>query len=321
MKPNFLHRPAAPVFVGRPSGSGKVSPINSPSASKSAAKARAGPSHWSEFWQEFSPQDQPQERCYIPGDARAAVDRHWIGFAVSLPREAKVLDIGCGAGVIGRTVLSHRADLLVTGIDFANVPVPNVRNLTIHPWVSMESLPFADQCFDAAVSLFGIEYGDIGKTAAELGRVLKPGAGFSFLVHHVESEIVREGGTRRRGLQELLSPKVRAAFLAGGIAALDQQLDRLGNQFPGEPSVKLFSKCLRRDVARCRPERQAGWQNLLDGLGTEISLLTQLERSAKSPVEMGRWFAPLLATMAKVGVSVLRRTSGEPIAWSVAGVR
>lgn len=321
MKPNLVNRPATPTFKEPALGDGARRGINLNGPPTSATTAKAGPSHWSEFWQDFSPRDRPQERCHIPGVARAVVDRHWERCAVRLPRDAQVLDVGCGAGVVGRTLLSYRADLLVSGIDFANVPVPDIRNLAIHPWVSMEELPFGDQSFDAAVSLFGIEYGDIGKTAAELGRVLRPGAKFNFLIHHFESEIVCEGMLRRRGLRELLSPKIRAAFLSGNVAGLDQQLDRLGKQFPAEPSVKLFSKWLRRDVYRCRPERQIGWQNLLNGLGTELLLLAQLERSAKSPIGIGGWLAPLLATMSNVSVSVLRRGSGEPIAWDVSGVR
>lgn len=320
--PNFQHGQSVPVFaVGAPASSTRPH-TKFPSASSRMSKAgTAGPSHWSEYWREFGPKDGPHERCYVPADARAAVDRHWGGFAARLQRGAAVLDIGCGAGIVGRTLLSHRPDLQVSGIDFANVPVPNIRNLTIHPWISMEALPFEAQCLDAAISLFGIEYGDIGKTATQLQRVLKPGASLSFLVHHVESEIVREGATRRRALRELLSAKVRTAFLSGSVAELDRQLDRLANQFPGEPSLKLFSKCLRHDVTRRRPERQQGWQNLLNGLGTELLLLTQLERSAKSPVEMGIWLAPLLAGMANVDVSVLRRASGEPVAWKVGGNR
>jgi hypothetical protein len=60
---------------------------------------------------------------------------------------------------------------------------------------------------------------------------------------------------------------------------------------------------------------------MLDGLGPEIALLTHLERSAKSAVEMGNWLASLLPIMKTVSVSVLRRRSGQPIAWQVNGNR
>jgi len=322
MIPNFPHGASLPDISSRHPGSGARPRSGVPRASQSALGHGApGPSLWSEFWQEFCLENQPHERCHIPSDGRQAVDGHWAHFAASLPCGAHVIDLGCGAGIVGRTLLGHRKDLLVTGIDFADVPIPNVENLTIHPWVSMEALPFDDGRFDAAISLFGIEYGDIGKTAGELARTLKRGGRFSFLVHHVESEILCESSTRRRGLRDLLSPRVKAAFLSGNRVGLEQQTKRLCHQYPGEPSVRLFTNLLRRDVVRSRAERQSAWQNLLNGLHTEIALLTQLERSAKSAPEMGNWLVPLLPIMTAVGVSTLRRNSGEPIAWQVNGIR
>lgn len=281
----------------------------------------SGPTLWTAYWQEFCLENVTHERCHIPGDGQAVVDRQWARFAAMLPRNAQLIDLGCGAGIAGRIVLSRRSDLHVTGVDFASVPTPAIDRLTIHPWVSMEDLPFDDGSFDAAISLFGIEYGMIDRTAGELGRVLKPGASFSFVVHHVESEIVREGITRRSALRRLLSGEVRAPFLGGNLPGVDRQIKRLRTQFPGEPSIMLFTDYLRHHVARNHAGREERWQNLLDGLNPELALLALLERSAKSAVEMGRWLVPLLETMTAVGASVLRRPSGEPIAWQVSGIR
>lgn len=279
-----------------------------------------GQALWSSFWQDLDAGNVPHERCYIPGDGRPLVDRHWAQFADALPPGARILDLACGAGIVGATLLRRRGDLHVTGVDWADVPVAPLANLTIHPWVSMEELPFADGSFDAAVSLYGIEYGDIGKIARELDRVLRPGARFSFLVHHSESEILREGGTRRRALREALSGKMKAAFLAGNLTAVDHQRQRLSTEFPGEPTLKLLTDYFRRHIARTRAERQAIWQKLMADFEPEIALLLHLERSAKSPAGMGTWLAPLLAGTQLVSVSVLRRASGEPIAWAVDGI-
>lgn len=280
-----------------------------------------GPGLWSAFWQEFCLENVPHERCHIPGDGRYVVDQHWAHFANILPRGAEVIDLGCGAGIVGRTLLSRRSDLRVTGVDFADVPTPVTENLTILPGVRMEALPFDDRHFDAAISLFGVEYGNIDQTARELGRVLKPGAHFSFLVHHLDSEIVGEGITRRKALRQLLSAKVRAAFLSGNMASVDLQITRLREQFPGEPSITLFTNYLLHHAALPRAERQAKWQNLLDGLGPEIALLERLEQSAKSAAGVGRWVASLLPVMRVVSIALLPRCSGEPIAWQVNGIR
>lgn len=286
-----------------------------------AKRREAGAENWSRFWLEFCPADKPHEQCYVPEDGRDAVDRHWAHFANDLPRGARAIDLGCGAGTVGRQLLSHRNDLRVAGVDWARVPAPSQDHLTIHTPVSMEALPFGGGSFDAAVSLFGIEYGDIAGTARELERVLKAGARFSFLVHHRESEIVREGGARRRALRQLISGEMKRAFLSGNAGGLDQQRQELARQFPGQPMVKLVSDHFRRNIACTRMERQTIWQKLADDLDPEISLLLQLERSAKSAAEMAAWLAPLLSIMNVIGVSVLRGRSGRPIAWHVHGIR
>jgi SAM-dependent methyltransferase len=292
-----------------------------PSVKKAKLKyGTAGSSHWSMFWRDFGVENRPLERCFIPGDGQHVVDRHWAKLADDLPKAARVIDLGCGAGILGRNLLTHRSDLLVTGVDFAQVPVTQLANLTIHPWVSMEELPFEDGAFDAAISLFGIEYGNMEETARELGRVLLPGACFSFLVHHQESEIVREGSMRLKGLRELLSGKLKAAFLAGRISDFDQQQQRLRIQFPNEPSVKLFSDHFRRNITRTRAERQGIWQKLANDLEPEITLTMHMERSAKSASQLGNWLVPLLSMMTAASVSTLRRNSGEPIAWHVSGI-
>lgn len=293
----------------------------SPIPRGSSKESPAGPGIWSTFWREFGLENAPNERCHVPGDGQEAVDRHWAEYADGLPRGAQAIDLGCGAGILGRTLLGRRSDLRVTGVDWANVPIPHQANLTICPRVSMEALPFSDSSFDAAVSLFGIEYGEIDKIARELGRVLKPGARFSFLVHHRESAILREGCARRRALRELIAGKMKTAFLAGNMTAIDQQRRRLREQFPEEPMVNLVSGHFRRNLARSRAERQALWQELAGGLDPEIALLMHLERSAKSAAGMGAWLVPLLSAMGSVGVSVLRRSSGEPIAWEVSGTK
>jgi SAM-dependent methyltransferase len=276
---------------------------------------------WSSFWKDVGPGNAPHERCYVPGDGRPVVDRHWAQFAEGLPRGAQIVDLACGAGIVGTTLLRRRGDLRITGIDCADVPRPSVANLTIHPWVSMEALPFDDASFDAAVSLFGIEYGDIERTAAEVARVLKPGARFSFLVHHSDSEILREGGRRRRAVRDVLSGKMRAAFLGGHAAGVEMQRQRLMAAFPGEPSMLLLLDHLRRHVPRTRADRQAIWEQLITDFAPELTLLAQLERSAKSAAGLGAWLAALLSAMRQVDVTVLRRASGEPIAWGVGGIR
>lgn len=283
--------------------------------------ASADQALWTTFWQEFAAPNEKQERCYIPGDGQTVVDEHWARFARTLPIGARVLDLGCGAGILGRTLLKERKDLLVDGIDLAQVPQPMVRNLTIHRWTSMESLPFEVSSFEAAVSLYGIEYGELPKTAHELERVVRPGGQFSFLVHHADSEIASEGATRRRALRQLMGGKFKSAFLAGNKDRFDSQRRDILAQFPNEPTVKLVTKRFGGHLARARSEREAIWLEFETALRPEAALLARLERAAKSPSGIANWLAPLFATMREVRVRVLCRRSGTPIAWEVSGIR
>ena len=276
-----------------------------------------GPDAWSRFWDEQG----PAGRCLIVGDALDALDEQWAYFAPSLPPGANVIDVGCGAGTVGRNLLSHRNDLQVIGIDSARVPSRSHPQLQVLSSVCMEALPFDDNSFDAAVSQFGIEYGRIFDTARELQRVLKPGARFCFLVHHRDSEFVREGNMRRNALRALTSGPFKSAFLSGRLQGLDQQARRLMKQYPGEPMVKLVSDHYHRKIACTRAQRHAIWQDLAEGLDPEIWMLLQLERCSMAAEELGRWLVPLFSRMLVVAGSVVRRKSGEPIGWNIHGVR
>lgn len=280
-----------------------------------------GPGEWSIFWRDFGEGDRLPERCHVPGDGQSTVDLHWSVFADGLPLGCQTIDLGCGAGIVGRTLLKQRPDLSITGVDFAEVPIEPFPNLAICPRVRMEALPFDDGSFDAAVSLFGVEYGAIADTARELGRVLKPGGRFSFVIHHYDSEIAFEGNARVRGIRDVLSGSVEAAFLAGDIARLEQQNLRLRSEHPDEPTVKLVSDYFWRNIRQTRTARQAIWAKLVEDVAVELSLTTRMTQCAKSAADLGSWIAPLLAIMARVEVAVLRRESGEPIGWVVGGVR
>jgi SAM-dependent methyltransferase len=310
-----------PAYAAPPAISSGPPHRRTPQPGSAMPAGSASADHWSTYWRDFGEGDQLPERCHIPGDGRQVVDRHWTWFANGLPRGAQVLDIGCGAGTVGRSLLDCRPDLFVTGIDFAQVTASPVPGLAIQQGIRMEAMPFEGGSFDAAVSLFGIEYGNVAQTARELARVLKRGARFSFVMHHAESEIAREGSARVFGIRDALSGKVKDAFLAGDAARLDQQRLRLQNQHPGEPTVKLLCDYFGRTIGRLREERHAIWPKLEDDVAVEVALTGYMVRCARSAEQLGAWLAPLLNVMAAVEVSAMRRGSGEPIAWVVSGTR
>jgi len=198
---------------------------------------------WTAFWRE--PASRRQCLGGAPEITQALRDR-WSAFAAPLLDNARVLDIGCGAGAAARPLIAVRPDLRITGLDFARVPPaaePQLRLLSDTP---MESMPFADASFDAAISQFGFEYGRTHKTARELARVLAPGGTFLLLVHHAESSIVATNRARLNALLALQQDEMRTAFLSGSVTALNAEMSSLRRDHPGDSWWRSWRACCRR---------------------------------------------------------------------------
>jgi len=91
---------------------------------------------------------------------------------------ARVLDVACGTGVLAREVLARTGPTgYVVGLD------PGVGMLAVAKELGpamdwrqgvAESIPFADESFDAVVSQFGLMFMDPNQAIHEMLRVLKP---------------------------------------------------------------------------------------------------------------------------------------------------
>src|SRR5262245_21999605 len=93
----------------------------------------------------------------------------------------KVLDVGCGTGILSRALVSFGDIVKVTGIDpvqaylsFAREAVPTRR--AQFEVGAAESLPFADSAFDAALALLVLQdFVDPEQAVREMARVTRPG--------------------------------------------------------------------------------------------------------------------------------------------------
>jgi SAM-dependent methyltransferase len=97
--------------------------------------------------------------------AKLAFVRAWLD---RLPRESRVLDAGCGEGVL---VEEYADRLAIEGID-ASYSSPRVRH------GSLTALPYGDGAFDRALCLDVLEhltFEEQPRALAELHRVLAPG--------------------------------------------------------------------------------------------------------------------------------------------------
>lgn len=139
------------------------------------------------------------------------VARTWQDFFEGLPSPARVLDIGTGNGVLAlmavRSAKAAGRQIEVDGIDLARIDpakyVPGgmarFEGIRFHPGVPMEKTGFEDASFDGVMGHYALEYGNVVRALAELHRVLKPGGGAQFIVHHADSTLVQSA---RRTLDE-----------------------------------------------------------------------------------------------------------------------
>lgn len=112
---------------------------------------------------------------------------------------SRVLDVACGPGFLTAAAAERGAQ--ATGIDFSGAQVAAASRH--HPTLRFEvadagALPFADACFDAVLSSFGmLHFPDAGRAAAEAFRVLVPGGRFAFTVWAPPEQAVAMGALVR----------------------------------------------------------------------------------------------------------------------------
>ena len=108
-----------------------------------------------------------------------------VRFAGVQPRQ-KVLDVGCGTGVVAIT--AARLGAVATGVDLTPALLEKARQNAEMAEVSIEfhegdveALPFKDASFDVVLSQFGHMFGPRPSVAvSEMLRVLRPGGRIAF---------------------------------------------------------------------------------------------------------------------------------------------
>ena len=249
------------------------------------------------------------------------LDSHWAAFASTLRPSSKVIDLGCGSGAVGRAIRAAGPPLSVTGVDIARVPPVRDPGIELLANVAIESLPFPDCSFAAAVSQFGYEYADAEAASAEVARVLAPRAPFSFLIHHPDGPIVSAMRRHRRAIEGLCGLRVQEAFFSGNENALAERIALLKQECSDDLVVQQAEHGLHRQIRNDELARLKVWKGVVQALAPELFMLDSLglcctdDGSIDDLVEpLSRWFEvrprrPLLSSR------------GEPIAWIVEGNR
>lgn len=137
----------------------------------------------------------------------------------------QLVDICCGNGAlcwIADEIL-NQDDLRtqIIGVDFADIDPFGVlrRDPADYPGVRFigntlaEGLPFADCSIDIAISQYGIEYTDLGRSIPELVRVLKAGGRMAFIMHDADSEVVNLSTRHLKDMQTVLDLDIHGYVL------------------------------------------------------------------------------------------------------------
>jgi SAM-dependent methyltransferase len=295
------------VFAGR---NPATAPANLDATSRCTAEA------WTIFW---TGQGR-QSRCLGGSpEVRELLDSHWRHFAGALPPQSKVLDLGCGAGAVGKALHSAEPRLEVTGIDIAQVPESDELRVKILSNVAMESLPFTDGSFSAAVSQFGYEYGDPEPAAAEMARVLAPRAPFSLLMHHPDGPIVAAMRRHRRAIEGLCGLRVQSAFFSGNADDLADRLAALKRDCP-DPILDQAAAGLQAQIRQNESARLQLWRAVADALAPELAMLDSLDLCC-GETDINHIVMPIMRRFELSQPVTLLTQSGEPIAWAIRGRR
>jgi SAM-dependent methyltransferase len=241
--------------------------------------------------------------------------------ASGLRPKSRVIDLGAGAGAVGRALLAAEPTLHVTGVDIASVPSPDDSRLELLSGTPMEKLPFPAESFQAAVSQFGYEYGDHQATASELARVLSPNAPFSFLIHHCEGPIV--AGMRRhlRAIEALCGLRVQSAFFAGNSTALADHIALLKRECP-DPIFDQAERGLQAHIRQDEAARLQIWRAVAEALVPELIMLDSFDLCrADENRDIDHFVASLNKAFEVRPPRVLQTRLGQPLAWIIEGRR
>lgn len=221
----------------------------------------------------------------------------WHDLARSLPRRARVLDLGTGDGRVMARLLEERPDLKPVGIDQASTLPTPPRGAKVRTEVLMRDLPFPDSTFAAVTSQFGFEYGDIEPAAAEVERVVQPGGDVAMITHREDSPILAHNLARREQIcwviEEAKLPEIAKRSLQlrqVGMAVMPPEIAKApeegARRFGLQSAAWEIAEALRRTLHFGRNDPPARTAMVIDQIvaqaNNELGRISSLEMAAQA---------------------------------------
>lgn len=162
------------------------------------------PAIWNHYWH-----SDRIASCFDGAGARnydESVTAGWRAFFGALPAGSRILDLCTGNGAIAilaaETSLGEAKAFDIVAVDQADIDPraylsrhqPELATIAFRPGTRVESLPFADRSIDAIVSQYGVEYSDLPRTLAEIGRVAAGGGRVRLVLHAAEGVVSADAG-------------------------------------------------------------------------------------------------------------------------------
>ncbi len=171
-------------------------------------------------------------------------------FLNSLPKAAKILDMGCGPGRDAKIFSEQRLE--VTGIDFSQNMIDAARqNAPLAKFILMdvEHLTFPAEIFDgiwASAIFLHIPKQNFSKILARIHTILKPGGLFYFSVKQGENADLLEGDMRYGGLEKYWSfytlEQLTCLLQKAGFRIVETVVENKKTHYDTHPFIKIFAE-------------------------------------------------------------------------------
>jgi SAM-dependent methyltransferase len=282
------------------------------------------------------------------GNYAGPIAEGWRAFFATLPDGARVLDVATGNGAIALLAIEAGRRLQVTGVDLADVRpaafvTARTRELKAIRFLGntpAETLPLAEDSFDAVVSQYGIEYSDLERSVPEAVRVLAPGGRLRFVTHAAEGSIAALAiadadflideldltGRAARCFEAVLA--VERGHQSGKLAEIAAQarygqfrdgLKALSDRLPAARDQAMLVSVHQALTELFKQRRALGLQALLprlDALAEEIAAHRTRQRALIAAALSARQVAALGKTLGKLGladVTVAEQRDGDAL--------
>lgn len=267
---------------------------------------------WSRYWARSG-----GGTC-LPGAPPAVLARLesvWMAAANAAPVAAAWLDVAAGGGAVTQIVRRVRADVTVTGIDYAQVG-PEAAALGVRGGIDAAALPFPDASFAIVSSQFGLEYCPHAAWV-EAARVLQPGGTLLLICHHHASRPVAQNGARLAAMQALSDAGLfdLAARLANGggeDAALVARVMAARAAHAGQTVAAELPQALGHWARAGRPDAVAA---IRAEAQAEMSRLAAMQAAAldrAAVAERQAWLGGMAST-----AELVLEADGTPICWRI----